>query len=107
MMTVVLSSAAQDDLRWVGEYIAVEVGNTEAAGEILRAIQGTMVMIARFPKMGKRCKDFEHYVPKLRSIGSGGYRIYYRIVDEIIEVGRIVHDRREQERAIVEWVSAL
>ena len=104
MARLVISPTAQDDLQEIRHYLAVENDNIDAALNLLQAIREALLLLTRFPQMGRRCREFEKYVPGLMMIPVQGYVIYYhRTNDNVIEVGRIVHMRRERERIIRGW----
>lgn len=103
MMHLVISPAADDDLTAIWRYIGVEKGNVEAAINILESIRDTLLLLPRFPQLGRSCTEFEDYVPNLKSLAVEGYVIYYRLTDDGIDVGRVVNARRERERIVMRW----
>jgi toxin ParE1/3/4 len=87
---VVLTPSAQDDLRDVYSF-HVDRGSASAdhvVGTILKAING----LAAFPHLGRA-----GVVPGTREriVMCYPYRIVYRIVDDVIEVARVLHTARE------------
>lgn len=102
-MLLIVSHEADDDLQAIWKYIGIEKGNADAANRILLDIRDAILLLPRFPHLGRSCPEFHPYVPDLKCMNVEGYVIYYRIDDEIVYVGRIVHSRREQERIIMAW----
>lgn len=87
---------AQEDVDTIVEFIAQD--NLEAAGRFYNAVENTAAMLVELPNMGSprsypetelqnvrifRVKDFEKYL------------IFYREIEETIEIVRIVHGARD------------
>ncbi len=103
MIRLVISRAADDDLNAIWQYIGVEKGNVEAANHILESIRDTLLLLPRFPHLGRSCTELESYVTNLKCMTLEGHLVYYRLTDEGIDVGRIVNARRERERIVIGW----
>ncbi len=103
MVRLMISHAADEELTAIWKYIGVEKGNVDAAIHILKSIRDTLRLLPRFPEMGRPCPEFKNYVPSLRCVNIEGYNVFYRFNDGRIDVGRIVHSRREHERIIRNW----
>ena len=101
-MILVLSREADQDLRSLGEYFGE---NAQAANKALRAIREILLSLPRFPHLGRSCDEFHRIVPGLRCVTVGAFAIYYRVDSPRVEVGRIIHARRDRERIISRWKS--
>jgi len=94
---------ADDDLTAIWRYIGVEKGNVEAAIQTLQSIRDKLLLLPRFPQLGRRCGEFDDFVPGLMALSVEGYVVYYRLIDDdVIEVGRVVHTRREREQIVLQ-----
>lgn len=98
---MVLTPVAEADLAEITEYIGVEHGNVDAANSLLRSLRDAVVLLERFPELGRPRANYS--VAGLRALTVEGFTVFYRIRNQQIEVGRIVHPRRERHRLIEEW----
>lgn len=62
-----------------------------AAANFLNSFERKCEALTQFPKMGK---IYENLLPDLRGVPIDGYIIFYRIVEDNIEVIRVVSGRR-------------
>jgi len=85
-MTVVITEPAQEDLAAIYAYYAVR--NPNSAGRVVGAILGAINGLAQFPLMGR-----QGATPGTREriVTRYPYRIVYRIVDDTVDVLRVVH----------------
>jgi len=97
MIRLVISPQADDDLTAIWQYIGVENGNVEAATQVLAAIRDTLLILPGFPHLGRPCTEFADDVPRRHRISIEGYIAYYRLHGDTLEVGRIVHERRNRQ----------
>ncbi|MEM9927060.1 MAG: type II toxin-antitoxin system RelE/ParE family toxin [Cyanobacteria bacterium P01_D01_bin.50] len=88
-----ISQGAAKDLEDIWSYIATN--NTRAADNLFDKLREKFAQLAKFPQMGKRREDLAIY---LRSFPVGSYLIFYRIIDEGIEIVRIVHSSQDIEQ---------
>ena len=91
MSSVVVSPRAQADIEEIWDYTAA-CWNTEQAETYIRDIERVTRMIAASPKRGRSCEDirrgyFKHPV--------GSHMIFYRSINDGIEVIRILHQRMD------------
>ena len=90
-MTVVITAPAQEDLANIYAYYAVRSPNS--AGRVVGAILGAINGLAQFPLIGR-----QGAAPGTREriVTRYPYRIVYRVVDDTVEVLRIVHGAQQR-----------
>ncbi len=69
--------------------------NEDAAFRLIDTIDERFELLARFPKAGPARPDV---LPELRSFPVGNYLIFYRPIDDGVEVMRVVHGARNLRR---------
>lgn len=87
--SVVRTRLADEDLLEAWGYIAQN--NIDAADRLLEKIDKKCQLLADTPKAGVRRDDL---APGLLCFIEGKYLIFYRIVDETVEILRILHGAR-------------
>ena len=92
MAKVLRTSLAEQDLYDIWSYIARD--NLRAADRLLARIDEAFAMLLRNPELGDRMDRFR---PGLRAWPVASYVIYYRPIDEGIEVYRVLHGARKAE----------
>jgi toxin ParE1/3/4 len=90
MAKVIRSPEAAEDLLEIWQYIADE--NEAAADKLLNEIDAASKMLARNPKAGRERPDLAH---KLRSFPVGRYVLFYRSIDDGVEIVRVLHGSRD------------
>ena len=73
-------------------WVHIGENNIEAANAMVRSIGQRCRGCADFPGIGRRHEDI---APGLRSVIEGSYVIYYYVVDDGIEVVRVLHGSRD------------
>jgi toxin ParE1/3/4 len=87
---IVWAPAAKNDLSDIWRYF-IGVASQEVAERLLRDIQRASERVGQRP-LAWRARD--EVLPGLRSILVHPYVIFYRPKDEIIEIVRVLHQRR-------------
>jgi toxin ParE1/3/4 len=85
-----ISDQAKTDLREVWRYIARR--NEPAADRLVDQIIEHYETLAKFPGMGR---SREELAPGLRSFPVGKYVVFYRPIDDGIEVVRVLHGAQD------------
>ena len=94
MKRLVVTAAAEEDLRAVGRYTAESWG-LEQKARYLAQFRKRFLQIRKTPEIGRARDEIR---PGYRSILAGRHVIFYQETDELIEVVRILHDRMDLHR---------
>ena len=89
MSRYVISVLASQDITEITEYFAEY--NIEAGERFLRAFDRKCKQLVTFPNSGKSYAEIR---PGLRGLSLDGYVIFYRLLDNGIEILRVVSGRR-------------
>lgn len=92
MNRVLISDLAGTDLASIWAYVAQD--RPEAADRLLRTLLERCHFLARFAEIGERC---EHLAPGLRRFSVGSYVIYYRPVENGVQIVRVISGARDVE----------
>ena len=95
-----LSTAAESDLTDIWTYRA-ESGETRA-DELIERLVEQFTMLATFPKAGRSRPDIKK---GLRSFAIEHHVIFYRLIDQGIEVVRVLYGTRDIEKIFSDDVS--
>lgn len=90
-MKVHWTEEAARDLEAIYDYIAAD--SPHHALKMVEKLLGRSDQIAQFPYSGRKIRDQD--CDALREVIEGRYRIGYRILDDRIEVLKLVHTSRE------------
>jgi toxin ParE1/3/4 len=71
-------------------YIAQD--NPDAADKFIRALASKFPVLASMPDLGRRREELS---PRLRSLPFGHYVIFYRPMENRIEIVRVLHGARD------------
>ncbi len=91
-----LSRRAARDVVDVCKHIAT--GNATAARDFAARLHGRLKLLARFPESGERFID--SHGRQYRRVSFGSYVIYFRSMDEKLEVTRLVHGAQQIDELI-------
>jgi toxin ParE1/3/4 len=96
MAVVRLTPAADNDLAQIVDHIGAD--NLPAAFDWLTTANSLFQLLATQPEMGARCQT-RSFLQSRRQV-YGNYNVYYRPTAEGIEILRVIHGAREQERLL-------
>ena len=85
-----ISELAKRDLRGIWIYISNE--SIPGADKLISEIIQRFPTLAKFPQMGRLREEL---VPALRSFVVGNYVIFYRPIDDGVEVIRVLHGAQD------------
>lgn len=85
-----ISPLAENDLREIGDYIAV--GNPQRAVTFIEELLAHCLRIASIPS-GYAVRD--DLAPGLRSCPHKNYIIFYTMTDTVVRIERIIHGSRD------------
>jgi toxin ParE1/3/4 len=88
-MTYRLSPRAETDLEEIGDYIARD--SPENARRFIERLTQKFVALGRSPRIGRARPELKR---DLRSFPFGAYLILYRIIEDGVEIARVVHSAR-------------
>jgi len=91
MARITYAPAADDDLCDIVSFIAQD--NPDAAHNWLQRIGEVCELLAENPMIGEERRDFS--VPGCRCFTVGNYVVFFRPVNDGVEVARVVHGRRD------------
>jgi toxin ParE1/3/4 len=91
MPAVIYAPEADDDLEGIADYIARD--KPTAAREWLAKVRATCQILAENPQVGEVREGFG--VCGCRSFSVGNYVVFFRPVDDGIEVSRVIHGSRD------------
>ena len=87
-----VSPRADGDLGEIWDFIAIERSKPVAAQKLLEKLCDTFSLLATRPFIGQLRNELS---PGVRSFSVGNYVIYYRSIDDGIEVAAVVHGARD------------
>lgn len=94
MIKVVLSPQASADMREIGDYIAHDKGNPNAARRLIRQFRESIARLARFPEMGSPLNAEGRQTVIYRYLVCGSHLVFYHI-GECVMVDRVLYGRRD------------
>ncbi|MBD1928276.1 type II toxin-antitoxin system RelE/ParE family toxin [Trichocoleus sp. FACHB-90] len=92
MSRYIISPEATQDLDEISDYFASR--NIEAGERFLNAFEQKCRKLVKFPKMGR---DYAEIEPSLRGLPVDGYIILYRVIEDGVEIVRVVSGYRSLE----------
>ena len=87
-----ISTQAAQDIENIWKYVAPN--NLKAANRLFDTLQESFPKLAKFPQLGRERSEL---APFLRSFPVKNYLIFYRPIDEGIEIVRILHGSQDIE----------
>ncbi|MBD2605714.1 type II toxin-antitoxin system RelE/ParE family toxin [Scytonema hofmannii FACHB-248] len=90
MSGYVFTIQARLDIKEINKFIARE--NPQAATRFIDAVEEKCKVLADFPNMGR---SFDYLAPSLRGFSVGNYIIFYRSIEDGIEVERVLSGYRD------------
>ncbi len=100
MSRYILSPEARNDLLEIDEYLSLE-RSSEAAAQVMDVLESLCQTIADMPQMGRERPELS---PGLRSFAKGNYIVFYRLIQDGVQVARIYHGARDIEAIFDEGV---
>ncbi len=86
---ILYSEQAAEDLIDIWSYL--DELNTNAANKIIEQIKCECVKLSNFPMLGQEREDI---IKGIRHLPVFSYIVFYRIMDDYIEIIRVVHSAR-------------
>ncbi|MBD0266461.1 MAG: type II toxin-antitoxin system RelE/ParE family toxin [Tolypothrix sp. Co-bin9] len=85
-----ISTQAAQDIKNIWKYVAPN--NLKAANKLFDTLRESFAKLAKFPQLGRERSEL---APFLRSFPVKSYLIFYRPIDEGIEIVRILHGSQD------------
>ena len=95
MAELYFSPMANDYLSSIKDYIETELDNPKAAQNTIGKIVKNLRRLMNFPLSGTPLKSIVEIETDYRFVVSGNYISFYRYMDDIIFVDRILYARRD------------
>ena len=92
-LPVVRLKAAREDILDIGVYLMDQ--NPAAATRFLNALEETLNSLADMPEMGRIYQVGTHELRRFPVRNFDKYLIFYRLLDDRIELVRIIHGSRD------------
>ncbi|MFK0734268.1 MAG: type II toxin-antitoxin system RelE/ParE family toxin [Gloeotrichia echinulata GP01] len=92
MSNYIIAPSASRDLNEIADYFLTR--NLEAGEKLFREFNKKCQNLANFPSMGR---SYAHIKPSLRGLPLDGYVILYQVVDDGVEILRVVSGNRDLE----------
>ncbi|MBN3944562.1 type II toxin-antitoxin system RelE/ParE family toxin [Nostoc sp. NMS9] len=92
MSNYIISPSASRDLNEIADYFLPR--NLEAGEKLFREFNKKCQNLANFPSMGR---SYAHIKPSLRGLPLDGYVILYQVLDDGVEILRVVSGNRDLE----------
>lgn len=86
---------AEKDLSEIIEYVTLD--NPESALSLLNEIDKSILKLEDFPYIGKTPKDSRLQLLNYRILIVSSYLVFYVVMDDIIEIRRILHGKRNYD----------
>ncbi len=96
MLRVLYTVEAEKDLQQIVDYIAAE--NLSAAIRWLDKTEALIGLLARQPGMGELIRT--QRFGSVRRHATGAYAVYYRALDDCLQVLRVLHAARDHNRLL-------
>jgi toxin ParE1/3/4 len=97
MHQIVRTRQADADLLEIWLYFAQE--SLDRADDLLTKLEEGYQILKDYPFAGRSRNEL---VPELRSLTVGNYQVFYRVVQQRVEILRILHGARDIERIFAE-----
>ncbi len=92
MSRYIISPSASRDLNQIADYFLPR--NLEKGEKLFRDFNKKCKNLAKFPNIGR---SYAHVRPSLRGVPLNGYIILYQLIDDGIEILRVVSGRQDLE----------
>jgi len=89
------SRTAVQDLRQIGDYIAVDLSNPAAALNTVTKIQNTIDKLTVFPYIGTPVSALAEIETDYRLLVCGKYLAFYHVRSDNVVIDRILHGKRD------------
>ena len=96
MSMYIIAPSASKDLNQIADYFLAR--NLEAGEKLFREFNKKCQNLANFPNIGR---SYAHIRPSLRGLPLDGYIIIYQIIDDGVEILRVISGRQDLESLFI------
>lgn len=100
MHKIVYLPLASADIIEAVDYIADRLDAPQAAADLLDELDATIQRIAKFPYAHELYRTTRPMRDEIRKVPVKGFVLYYAVFEDMIEVRRFLHGRRD--RSVIE-----
>jgi len=93
MPTLRYSSEALDNLADIAAYVTISTDSEQLAARLVEQLRGKCRKIASLP--GRLGRDRSELRPSMRSVAHGNYVIFFRYLDDTLEVVAVLEGHRD------------
>ena len=90
---VEFSELARLDLHGIHDYISNELDSPETARRIIERLTSSAANLGRFPHLGRSLDEMIERRTDYRFLACHGYLLFYRILDDHVEIERVLNGR--------------
>ena len=94
------SPEALNDLDEIWEYILLELGNPDAAENVVNKMMDTIDALEDFPERGAPLSSVAEVESDYRFVLSGNYIAFYRVEGKAVQVDRVLYQGRDYLRVL-------
>jgi len=105
MNKIQISPAAQSDMLEIKEYISTKLQNPTAAKNIISKITNRIRDLAEFPLAGSPLASLIYVETNHRFVVCGNYAAFYRFINDMVYVDRVLYCKRDYMRILLGNVS--
>ena len=89
------SPEALNDLDEIWEYILLDLGNPDAAENVVNKMMDTIDALESFPERGAPLSSVVDIESNYRFVLSGNYMAFYRVEEKMVQIDRILYQGRD------------
>ena len=91
---ILYSPEALNDLNEIWEYILMDLGNPDAAENVVNKMMDTIDGLEDFPERGTPLSFVAEVESDYRFVLSGNYMAFYRVEEKTVQVDRVLYQGR-------------
>jgi addiction module RelE/StbE family toxin len=100
MFKLSISPEAKNDLHDIKSYIGENLGNPQAAMNVVSKITKRIKELKQFPQIGRKLSSIVQIETQYRFLECGNYMVFYRHEEEEVFVDRILYGHRDYMRIL-------
>ena len=100
MRNIKISPQALEDMKEIKSYISQELGNPQAALDMVSKLMEKIRVLSEYPGIGAPLSSVVDIENDYRFLICANYLIFYRCEGEVVFVSRILYNRRDYMRIL-------